>query len=158
MEISDLMNDRTVDQPTAKVDVAMKIITGVPTTEQISAVPSPSTKSTKTSVDNNNDKVKVHFVPVGSAPILKRTKYLINGDERFISIHVFLRKLLRLNSTSNSAINSATGSINNVANNLFLYCHSAFVPSPEHLISELRDSFAIRDELVIHYSIQEAWG
>ena len=88
-------------------------------------------------------KVKIHFVAVGSAPILKRTKFQIAATERFAAVHVFLRKLLQLNDSSA---------------NLFLYCHSAFCPSPDQLIGELRDAFAVREELVIHYSLQEAWG
>ncbi len=108
------------------------------------------------------DKVKIHFVAVGSAPILKRTKFQISADQRFAAVHVFLRKLLKLPSTdSHNSSSSSIGSSNTSSrNNLFLYCCSAFVPSPDHLIGELRDSFANvhTNELVIHYSIQEAWG
>ena len=111
------------------------------------------------------DKVKIHFVAVGSAPILKRTKFQINADQRFAAVHVFLRKLLKLPSLddNNSIINNGSSSSstgNSSQNNLFLYCCSAFVPSPDHSIGELRDSFANAHtkELVIHYSLQEAWG
>ena len=127
-----------------------------------------TTKSATTTGDHEQqqneipNKVKIHFVAVGSAPILKRTKFQINSDQRFAAVHVFLRKLLKLssaddtNTNSNSNNNSSTIS----HNNLFLYCCSAFVPSPDHLIGELRDSFANAHtkELVIHYSLQEAWG
>jgi ubiquitin-like protein ATG12 len=41
---------------------------------------------------------------------------------------------------------------------LFLYCNSAFVPSPDELVGDLNDCFSVRGELVIHYSLQEAWG
>ena len=113
----------------------------------ISNIPSP------------DDKVKIHFVAVGSAPILKRTKFQISADQRFAAVHVFLRKLLKLPSIDSHS--SGSGSSNTSSrNNLFLYCCSAFVPSPDHLVGELRDSFANvhTNELVIHYSIQEAWG
>jgi ubiquitin-like protein ATG12 len=109
-------------------------------------------------------KVKIHFVAVGSAPILKRTKFQMEAHQRFGAVHVFLRKLLKLSPTS-SSFGSQQRDQNDVgehrdgsSSNLFLYCHSAFVPSPDHLMGELRDSFAVRDELVIHYSLQEAWG
>jgi ubiquitin-like protein ATG12 len=108
-------------------------------------------------------KVKIHFVAVGSAPILKRNKFQINADQRFASVHLFLRKLLKLSSPipmdenhESLSANTATSQLS--SNNLFLYCHSAFVPSPDHLVGELRESFAVRDELVVHYSLQEAWG
>lgn len=110
---------------------------------------------------NIPDKVKIHFVAVGSAPILKRTKFQINSDQRFAAVHVFLRKLLKLSPSTDSTNTGSNinGSTNN-QNNLFLYCCSAFVPSPDHLIGELRDSFTNvhTKELVIHYSLQEAWG
>jgi ubiquitin-like protein ATG12 len=92
-------------------------------------------------VDSSN-KVKVHFVAVGSAPILKKTKFQIGADQRFTSVISFLRKILKLQTDAA----------------LFLYCSSAFVPAPDQLVGELRDAFAVRDELVIQYSIQEAWG
>ena len=91
-----------------------------------------------------NEKVKVHFQAVGSAPILKRSKFQISADQRFASVHTFLRKMLKMQDHPQS--------------NLFLYCQSAFVPGPDSLVGELRDCFAVRDELVIHYSLQEAWG
>jgi ubiquitin-like protein ATG12 len=88
------------------------------------------------------DKVKVHFVAVGSAPVMKKTKFRIAADQRFSSVTAFLQKILKLSSSSS----------------LFLYCSQAFVPGPESLVGDLRDCFSVRDELVIHYSLQEAWG
>jgi ubiquitin-like protein ATG12 len=89
-----------------------------------------------------DDKVKVHFVAVGSAPIMKKTKFILPAENRFVSVNAFLRKVLRLPTSSS----------------LFLYCSSAFVPGPDELVGDLRDCFGVRDELVIHYSLQEAWG
>mmetsp|Transcript_39716 Transcript_39716/g.45239 ORF Transcript_39716/g.45239 Transcript_39716/m.45239 type:complete len:90 (+) Transcript_39716:59-328(+) len=88
------------------------------------------------------EKVKVHFVAVGSAPIMKKNKFQISADQPVASITSFLRKMLRIGS----------------GESLFLYCNSAFTPSPDELLKDLRDCFAVRDELVIHYSLQEAWG
>ena len=85
------------------------------------------------------DKVKVHFVAVGSAPIMKKTKFLIGANQRFSSVTTFLRKMLKLSGSGSS---------------LFLYCNSAFAPGPDELVGDLRDCFNIRGELVIHYSFQ----
>lgn len=97
--------------------------------------------------DNNEtkktEKIKVHLVAVGSAPILKKSKFLMNSDDRFVVAITFLRKILKL-SPSNSS--------------LFLYVNAAFVPSPEERIGDLFDCFGSRGELVIHYCLQEAWG
>ena len=91
---------------------------------------------------SNQDKVKVHFVAVGSAPILKKTKFQISAHQPFAAVTAFLRKMLKLTDGAS----------------LFLYIQSAFVPGPEEIIGDIQKSFSVRDELVIHYSIQEAWG
>lgn len=88
------------------------------------------------------EKVKVHFVAVGSAPILKKAKFQISATQPFAAVTTFLRKMLKLSDGSS----------------LFLYIQSAFVPGPEEIIGDIQKSFGVRDELVIHYSIQEAWG
>lgn len=87
-------------------------------------------------------KVKLHFVAVGAAPIMKKTKFQISAEHRFASVSSFLRKMLKLQS----------------GQSLFLYCNSSFVPSMDQPLLDLRDAFAVRDELVVHYSLQEAWG
>jgi ubiquitin-like protein ATG12 len=94
-------------------------------------------------------KVKVHFVAVGNAPLLKKTKFQIGADQPFGAVTQFLRKLLKLD---------ASGSAGGSSSSLFLYLASAFVPSPDEIIGDLQTTFAVRDELVIHYSLQEAWG
>jgi ubiquitin-like protein ATG12 len=88
------------------------------------------------------DKIKIHFVAVGSAPLLKKSKFAIAADQRFASVVAFLRKMITAESSSS----------------LFLYCNSAFCPSPDELLQDLNDCFSVRGELVIHYSFQEAWG
>ena len=85
-------------------------------------------------------KTKIHFVPVGSAPLMKKTKFAIASDQRFSSVTSFLRKML-----------SGTGG------SLFLYIN-CFVPSPDQLVGDLDECFSVRGELVVHYSLQEAWG
>mmetsp|Transcript_56013 Transcript_56013/g.84769 ORF Transcript_56013/g.84769 Transcript_56013/m.84769 type:complete len:101 (-) Transcript_56013:69-371(-) len=87
-------------------------------------------------------KVKVHFVPVGSAPMMKKTKFQLGGDQTFASVQTRLRNMLKLQA----------------GDSLFLYLTSAFCPGPEQRMRDLEESFAKRGELVIHYSIQEAWG
>jgi ubiquitin-like protein ATG12 len=105
---------------------------------------SDSTKPiAESNVNKAPEKVKVHFVAVGSAPIMKKTKFQIGADQRFASVVVFMRKALKLQDSGSS---------------LFLYCNSAFVPGPDELLRDLKESFSVRDELVIHYSLQEAWG
>ncbi len=94
-------------------------------------------------------KVKVHFVAVGSAPIMKKTKFLISSKVSFSGLQSKLTKMLQLSSLSSDGSNS---------NHLFLYIQQSFVPSPEDLIGDLNELFSVRGELIIHYSLQEAWG
>lgn len=92
------------------------------------------------SSDPSEIKVKVHFVAVGSAPILKKAKFQISADKRFSMVNSFLRKMLKIPDSAG----------------LLLYCQSAFCPSPDQLVGDLKEAFAVRDELVVHYSLQEA--
>uniref|UniRef100_A0A7R9WT85 Ubiquitin-like protein ATG12 n=1 Tax=Craspedostauros australis TaxID=1486917 RepID=A0A7R9WT85_9STRA len=95
------------------------------------------------SIAAQSPKVKVHFVPVGSAPILKKSKIQMNPDLRFFAVHAFLKKILELPDHQP----------------LFLYCSSSFSPGPEELLADLRTNFAnARSQLIVHYSLQEAWG
>jgi ubiquitin-like protein ATG12 len=97
-------------------------------------------------------KIKVHFVPVGNAPILKKSKFLMSSSDEFAAASSFLRKLLKLD-------------VNHGDNNdgrqqpqsLFLYIHS-FEPSPDQSMGDLMDCFGVRKELVLKYSFMEAWG
>mmetsp|Transcript_20806 Transcript_20806/g.31279 ORF Transcript_20806/g.31279 Transcript_20806/m.31279 type:complete len:147 (+) Transcript_20806:164-604(+) len=110
----------------------------------------PATPSSP-AVIKNNPKIKVHLVAVGSAPILKKNKFLMNRTDNFGVAISFLRKRLKLNNNNNNTSTSSSLS-------LFLYVNSAFVPCPTEQIGDLYDCFGMREELVIHYSLQEAWG
>lgn len=96
-------------------------------------------------------KVKVHFVAVGNAPILKKSKFKIDPNVKFGYVINSLRRTLSLDSTSSSNPAQSKPS-------LFLYCNAAFVPSLDERLGDLNDCFSIRGELVIHYSLKEAWG
>jgi len=107
-----------------------------------------ATKNSTTAAQNvKPEKIKVHLVAVGSAPILKKSKFLMNADDQFAVATAFLRKLLKLSSGA-----GPTGS------SLFLYVNAAFVPPPDERLGDLFDCFATRGELVVHYCLQEAWG
>ena len=114
-----------------------------------SAAPIKPTTPTPSAVIKSNQKIKVHLVAVGSAPILKKNKFLMNRTDNFGVAISFLRKRLKLNNNNTSSSSSSS---------LFLYVNSAFVPCPTEQIGDLYDCFGMREELVIHYSLQEAWG
>ena len=120
------------------------------------ATPSTTTTTITKSKNNNQKKIKVHLVAVGSAPILKKNKFLMNRTDNFGVAISFLQKRLKLTITNTANNNTAATSSNTAS--LFLYVNSAFVPCPTEQIGDLYDCFGMREELVIHYSLQEAWG
>ncbi len=87
------------------------------------------------------EKYKILLVGVGSAPMLKKTKFLLSGKEQFGTLQSRLKRMLKLPATSN----------------LYLYINQAFLPSSEDLIGDLGDLFCVGEELQIHYSLQEAF-
>lgn len=86
--------------------------------------------------------VKIHLKPIGSAPALSKIKFKVPAAERFAIILSFLRKQLNL----------ADGDA------LFCFLHSSFSPSPSVLVGDLYRTFASESELVVHYSLNQAFG
>eukprot|EP00242_Pyramimonas_sp_CCMP2087_P006256 CAMPEP_0198202578 /NCGR_PEP_ID=MMETSP1445-20131203/5763_1 /TAXON_ID=36898 /ORGANISM="Pyramimonas sp., Strain CCMP2087" /LENGTH=140 /DNA_ID=CAMNT_0043873573 /DNA_START=535 /DNA_END=954 /DNA_ORIENTATION=+ len=82
--------------------------------------------------------VVVMFKAAGGAPILKQTKFKIQGGEKFIKAVDFLRKLLHRDS-------------------VFVYLNSAFSPAMDELISTLYEGYGLDGKLVVNYSITPAW-
>ncbi|CEG41038.1 autophagy-related protein 12 [Plasmopara halstedii] len=87
-------------------------------------------------------KVTLQFVAVGSAPLMKRTKFTVNGQDELSVVYKFLRKQLRLKDSDS----------------LFVYCNSSFAPSPGQRLSSLYECFQVGDVLVLNYSLTQAWG
>mmetsp|Transcript_13948 Transcript_13948/g.17559 ORF Transcript_13948/g.17559 Transcript_13948/m.17559 type:complete len:121 (-) Transcript_13948:128-490(-) len=106
------------------------------------STPTSAAATTTTTTTTPMTKIRVHFVAVGSAPLMKKKKFQIGAHEQFAAVTAFLRRILKLND----------------GESLFLYVNSAFVPSPDERIADLHDCFNVRGELVINYSLQEAWG
>ena len=129
-------SDRGTESPSSHQPLSANVVA---TTTQSSLSPRQQERS-------DDNKVKVHFVAVGSAPILKQSKFKIDADQKFGYVVSSLRRTLKL--TENSGADSS----------LFLYCNAAFVPSPDERLGDLNDCFSVRGELVIRYSLKEAWG
>ncbi|KAG5192426.1 ubiquitin-like protein Atg12, partial [Tribonema minus] len=86
--------------------------------------------------------VRIHFMPISNAPILRQTKFRVPGSWTFQDLQASLRTQLKLPSSTP----------------LFVYCNSAFCPSPDQILIELFLCFGTGGELVINYSLSEAWG
>ena len=86
--------------------------------------------------------VKVQFLAVGGAPILKKTKFQVRDNMTVAEIIGFLRKTLKIRDTDP----------------LFLYINSAFAPSLDQDLKCLHDSFSINEELALQYAITNSYG
>lgn len=86
--------------------------------------------------------VKVQFKAVGSAPILKKTKFKVSASEPFAMVVNFLRRQLQLADSEP----------------LCCYLVSAFAPSPTQNLGELCDTFGVEGEVVVHYSLTPSYG
>ena len=110
-------------------------------------------------------KVRLHFLPTGSAPLLKKSKFAMSGTQPFASVVMFLRRQLELDAAAVVDTASATTSSTTTTTTkaqaqtpLFLYINSAFSPNPTDDLATLYQCFSIRGELCINYCLQEAWG
>jgi ubiquitin-like protein ATG12 len=115
-----------------------------PTADQPISIPIPMQEmkmQMQQRVQPNKEKYKILFVAVGSAPMLKKNKFMLPGKEEFHTLQARLKRMLKLPTSSN----------------LYLYINQSFIPSPEDLIGDLGDLFCVGEELQIHYSLQEAF-
>lgn len=94
--------------------------------------------------------VKIQLHAVGSAPMLKKTGFLIDAREPFVAVKPHLRKMLQLDASAP----------------LFLYVNQSFSPGPDDKFGDLLRCFGtkvptksgVKEELILYYGIMESWG
>ena len=110
------------------------------------------------------EKIRIQFKAVGSAPILKRNKFQIAATETFFAVDQFLRSQLKLRLQVGSAARApvrpsrsrvAETATRRAKDSLFIYCKSAFAPSPDQTLGSLFECFGSGGELIIQYSTTE---
>src|ERR1700722_12938470 len=82
-----------------------------------------SQTSDKSNSHSSLSPVIVHFKAVGSAPLLKQSKFRVSKDQSFSALADFLRKQLKYTPREP----------------LFLYINSLFAPSMDETLSNLFD-------------------
>ncbi|CAB66169.1 autophagy associated ubiquitin-like protein modifier Atg12 [Schizosaccharomyces pombe] len=92
--------------------------------------------------EKENRRVNLRFKAIGRTPLLRKTVFSINASQRFEKVTRFLKKELGL------PMNSS----------LVLYVNSSFAPSPDEIVGNLYDNFAIDSHLLINYCINVAFG
>jgi ubiquitin-like protein ATG12 len=171
----------------ARKAVATELEPPVPASAAVpSATKPPATPAPAVAVV---EKVKVNFMAVGSAPMLKKAKvsretansiklYVFMAMRAYVKLPILLlvltRKIVQSLSVSLAKfLVDARTEFSVVSqmlrkqlhlspsSSLFLYTNSAFSPSPDEQIGCLSECFAAKGgtgELLINYSLQEAWG
>ncbi|KAH8097281.1 hypothetical protein JL720_168 [Aureococcus anophagefferens] len=103
-------------------------------------------------------KIKLHFKAVGNAPIMRKMKFHISGDEPFRSVHRFLRDRRGAGAAPAADDRRARRLQLSSDRQLFLYCDSAFTPSPVEPLDHLFRCFGAGGELVVNYATTGAYG
>ena len=98
--------------------------------------------SSSEAVVSRPSQIKVHFLAVGGAPILKKNKFQVRDSMTVAEVLVFLRKTLKIRD----------------GDPLFLYVHSSFAPALDQDLRSLFSSFEISSELVLQYAVTSSWG
>ena len=86
--------------------------------------------------------LKLQFMAVGGAPILKKNKFQVRESMTVAEVLMFLRRTLKVRE----------------GDPLFLYVNSSFAPGLDQALRCLHESFQINGELVLQYAITSSWG
>jgi len=105
------------------------VIESVPEVHPLSKVPSQL-------------KIVLHFRNVGDAPILVQTKFKLLASYKFSHVEAQLRGKLGIGSD----------------HPLFLYINQSFSPCSDVSLFDLFQNYAVRNELIVNYAYQDAWG
>lgn len=84
-------------------------------------------------------KVSIRFQPIGAAPLIKPQFFQVSRTQTVGSIMKFLMRRLRLKS-------------------IHVYVLSSFQPTPDETLGPLHDLFKTKNELILSYCEQIAYG
>lgn len=104
-----------------------------------SAKPPPATSSGQTSAEK---KIEIILKNVGSAPVPKKSKWVVRASSTVSDISKFVIKYLNLDKDQS----------------LFIYVNQSFAPALDQTIENLFDCFESDKKLVLYYATSQAWG
>ncbi|XP_054903620.1 ubiquitin-like protein ATG12 [Poeciliopsis prolifica] len=110
-----------------------------PTETQKEELHSPSENS---ATSEDKKKIDVLLKAVGDAPIMKTKKWTVDRGRTVQSLAQFISRFLKLDANEQ----------------LFIYVHQSFAPSPDQEVGVLFDCFGSDGKLVLHYCKSQAWG
>ncbi len=119
--------------------------------------PAPSVAAPPSAV--TDDFIRVRLMPIGNAPLLKNTKFNVSRKKKVLYFIEFLSKKIFKPPASNTASGAQMSTAQSTpSERIFIYCNNTFSPSPDQSIDDLYQSFKVGDELIICYSLSEAYG
>jgi len=92
---------------------------------------------------SESEKIEVLLRAVGSAPVLKKQKFMLSRSHQINFVINFLSKKM-FKPEDNERI--------------FIYIHQSFSPTPDTNVGLLYDNYSSDNKLVLHYSKTPAWG
>ncbi|KAI0116012.1 ubiquitin-like autophagy protein Apg12 [Hypoxylon sp. NC0597] len=109
----------------------------------LTALPQDASSALASAGEFDQEKIRVRFKAVGSAPQLKREVRQISATQKFEAVVSHLRKALQLKPTDG----------------LFLYVNSSFAPALDEIVGNLHRCFKdSNDQLIVVYSMTPAFG
>lgn len=148
------------DQLSKEVESNNQITTS--STNNTSAESPAPPAAAPTPAATSDDLIRIRFMPIGNAPLMKVTKFNVSRKKKMLYFIEFLSKKLFKPPASNTSTGApaATMAATQSASNerIFIYCNNTFSPTPDQSVGDLYQSFKIGDELIISYSLSEAYG
>ncbi|XP_015788108.1 autophagy protein 12-like [Tetranychus urticae] len=105
-------------------------------------VESDKSESKDTTDSPQAGKIDILLKATGDAPILKKRKWLVEGEKDIGFILNFVKHSLKMERNEC----------------LFIYINQAFAPAPDQKIKNLYSCFGSDGKLILHYSKTPAWG
>uniref|UniRef100_A0A3Q2TET2 Ubiquitin-like protein ATG12 n=1 Tax=Fundulus heteroclitus TaxID=8078 RepID=A0A3Q2TET2_FUNHE len=102
----------------------------------------PQSPSENSETSEEKKKIDVLLKAVGDAPIMKTKKWTVDRGRTVQSLAQFISRFLKLDANEQ----------------LFIYVHQSFAPSPDQEVGVLFDCFGSDSKLVLHYCKSQAWG
>lgn len=95
-----------------------------------------------TSKQPGEKKVEILLKNVGSAPIIKKSKWAVRASSTVSEISKFIVKYLKLDNSQS----------------LFIYINQSFAPALDQTIENLFECYESDKKLVLYYATSQAWG
>ncbi|KAF2398660.1 ubiquitin-like protein ATG12, partial [Trichodelitschia bisporula] len=108
----------------------------------LTALPRDTRAALQGAGDVGVEKVTIRFQPAHSAPALRQKVFKISAAQRFETVVRFLRKKLGTKESES----------------VFCYVNSVFAPRLDDAVGNLWRCFKVKDELVIAYAMNPAYG